>query len=32
MSNGEQLKTIRLEALYINYPTDYTRCFKKTCC
>ena len=29
MANGEQFKTIRIEALYISYPTDYARCFKK---
>ena len=31
MANGEQFKTIKEEALYINYATNETRCFKKNC-
>ena len=32
MANIEQFKTGRVKALYINYQTDLTRCFKKTFC
>ena len=31
MANGKQFKTIKEEALYINYVSNETRCFKKNC-
>ena len=29
MANGEKFKRFKGKVMYINYPTDKTRCFKK---